>query len=310
MSDRDQYLGEILYHFWGGELSEERAFGIFESIIDNGLLLSRERSRSFPKGKLSKIWIIQNARVCFTDIPEDKLADHCTDYGKWAVGFARQTIIEWGGLPVFYLPNHFDTSTFKRHASYILLGLSQSVCILDKMRKLVNGGKVTLTEDGCDLSLPDAQGKLEQIRNSILHLVSFVKEMSHADNEDYAYLYEREWRIISGTRSGKLGNPFVPLNDEQKRRLVCEHPEWGEPLKAERPEVSNQPSDEPMINSFCFFNGIPGRDTVAQKIRSIIAPDEDMVRKVNVYIEAHQDRFRDGSPSIKPYDSLKCIDKP
>lgn len=121
--NKNQFLSETLFHFWWHE-PEELAFQTFTSIIERGLLLTRgiedviDRFRYLDKkGNPQSIEIVQNARVCFTDIPEHLSGDHSSQYGKCAVGFSRTTILEWGGCPVWYLPNHFASDTLQDQAS-------------------------------------------------------------------------------------------------------------------------------------------------------------------------------------------------
>jgi hypothetical protein len=93
------YISETLYHFLPD------SFGIFTSIVNNGLLCSVGN-----KGKLDRfavtlegegvrqfdIW--QHPRVCFTDIPREHLGAHVKRYGKFGLGFARETTRQSGIL--------------------------------------------------------------------------------------------------------------------------------------------------------------------------------------------------------------------
>ena len=92
------YISEILYHFLPDN------FGIFTSIVKNGLLCSVGN-----KGKLDRFAVIlqgegvkqfdiwQHPRVCFTDIPREHLVSHVKKYGKFGLGFSRETILDGVG---------------------------------------------------------------------------------------------------------------------------------------------------------------------------------------------------------------------
>src|SRR5260370_29438800 len=43
----------------------------------------------------------------------DMLSAHCQEYGMFGLGFSRETILAWGGNPVFYLPTHPTAGTLE-----------------------------------------------------------------------------------------------------------------------------------------------------------------------------------------------------
>jgi hypothetical protein len=108
-SQRDAYLGETLYHFIG-KGSDDDLLDVFDSIDRRGLLMTvGDKNGTLDRLSFDGVdntvvtyEIMQKARVCFTDIPRDKLYDHSGEYGKFGVGFSRKTIISWGGNPVFF----------------------------------------------------------------------------------------------------------------------------------------------------------------------------------------------------------------
>jgi hypothetical protein len=113
------FLGETLFHFLGtGE--DNSLFDVFDSIIRRGLLMTvgnkDGRLDRFPiqtdRG-VEILEVMQHARICFTDIPEEMLSSHCKHYGMFGLGFSRSTILAWGGNPVIYLPNHPTTGTLE-----------------------------------------------------------------------------------------------------------------------------------------------------------------------------------------------------
>jgi Putative abortive phage resistance protein AbiGi, antitoxin len=130
-SQRDAYLGEILYHFIGTG-SDDDLMDIFDLIVRRGLLMTVGDKNgtldrlSFDAADNTVVTyeIMQKARVCFTDIPRDKLYDHSGEYGKFGIGFSRKTIICWGGNPVFYVPNHIDSPVTSVMAGVIPLYLN------------------------------------------------------------------------------------------------------------------------------------------------------------------------------------------
>ena len=84
--------------------------------------------------------VMQHARVCFTDIAL-ALASHGQRYGKYGVGFRRETVIDWGGLPAWYLSNYWDNKSLKVVGSALvnsLHGAKDAVCQLQALAKEFN----------------------------------------------------------------------------------------------------------------------------------------------------------------------------
>lgn len=304
MSLTDKYINECLFHFWNHE-PEDRAFRIFESIVERGLLLSRGNRKLIDRfeykdksGKIGFVEAVQNARVCFTDIPEDKLSKHCAQYGKCAVGFSRETILSWGGCPAWYLPNYYRDRTLQDHAGAFVRGLGEAIKLIKLYPSLLKQTGIKLALNGVELSDRDASERLLFAEQSILRVSSFFKSMSKTvDDQDY--LYEREWRIVGGIQSDYYGNPFRRLSDVEKNELVSGVPEWGNPLESSDSNISSQFSKEPLIESFYFFNGIPKQETVSKKIEKIFVPTQQLLGKVREYVNRNVDSFKIGGPSIE-----------
>ena len=130
---------------------------------------------------------MQHPRVCFTDIPIELLAEHGQRYGKYGVGFRRETIIDWGGLPVWYLPNLFMALLSFRGIS------TPSLAAQGEQRRF---------------SFFNIRRDDPQVAHSIFMVLSFIKEMSPQSAEDHSYLFEREWRIVAGLTFAGQPSPF------------------------------------------------------------------------------------------------------
>jgi hypothetical protein len=94
----------ILFHCWRGD-DRVAARRILKSICKKGLLLTTNAatldSFAIDRGNgVIQMEVMQRPRVCLTDIPIALLAEHGQRYGKYGVGFRRETIINWGGLAV------------------------------------------------------------------------------------------------------------------------------------------------------------------------------------------------------------------
>jgi hypothetical protein len=93
---------------------------------------------------------------------------------------------------------------------------------------IANGIKLDVKyEQGGTLAAPELVKQLEGTVNALTMVLSFIKEMSPSDAEDHRYLYEREWRIVSGFLLKGYDAPCKPLNVELKE-VLCAHVRNGE----------------------------------------------------------------------------------
>lgn len=176
--------------------------------------------------------------------------------------------------------------------------MGDAIKFLSLLPQLLRQTNSNLTEKNTPMPWEDAESRIEFAKQSILRVGSFLKEMSGKEEDDQRYLYEREWRIVSGI-FGRLGNPFRKLTDEEKNELIAKRPHWAKPLKSSDPKITAQFSNEPMINSFWFFDGIPGREKISEKIEVILVPSESYKSKVEDYIRKNKNRFKANGPSIR-----------
>ncbi len=301
----EEYLGQRLFHFWRDD-PRDVALWVFTSIVERGLLLSRatkELIDSFPyrtrDGEVSHIEIVQNSRVCLTDIPMDKLAYPSERYGRCAVGFSREQILSWGGLPVWYLPNHYHLGTMTDAAAAFLYSIDDALKWIPLLPELLEQTGRSLTRNGQPTPVSRTREEAEAIKQSVLRMVSFLKEMSSKTEDDHQYLYEREWRIVRGALLPESGDPCRELTEAERQELLARRPEWGEPMEANDPRVTHQLTGKPLIDSFHFFNGLPGQKTVSQAIEVILAPDSQFADCVRKYVEEHPQRFREARPQVE-----------
>jgi hypothetical protein len=219
-STAEGYISTTLYHF----LPEN--FHIFESIVKRGLLCAVGN-----KGRLDRFKVIlegsdianfdiwQHPRVCFTDIPGDHLDVHAERYGRFALGFSRNTILNWGGGPIWYINNHVSPAFGGNALLYHIMTL-----VKHKGQKLFIAGKL--------IEGDEAANYINGAMTSLYQMLSFVKEMSSQDSDDQGYLNEREWRIVA-----TAGEGFRALTAEEKEELVKQNPTWGCPADTTDPDI-------------------------------------------------------------------------
>lgn len=114
--------------------------------------------------------------VCFTDIPHYLSKEHCGIYGNFGIAFKKSSLIHYGANPVLYL-----TDIKKDDASKVYTYICDA-----------NTGKIHLDPDVLD---------------SLKRIFGFVQDYQH---ENYAYYYEREWRILKNNLRDFSGDRVMP----------------------------------------------------------------------------------------------------
>jgi hypothetical protein len=301
------FLGETLFHFLGAG-GDERLLDVFDSIVRRGLLLTVGNK----EGKLDRfpvvmtddfcepLEVMQHARICFTDIPEKFLSTHCQEYGKFGIGFSRKTILEWGGNPVIYVPNHPAHDTLETSMPVVLYCLHRVSPLMDKLRYCLEHLDIpTEGDEGARLI-----EYIDQTEQSARRMWSFVKEMSSQETNDYQYLYEREWRIVDGAMKQGF-DPTRVLSDDEYRELASKCERWTKPLKMNE-RLSRKYPHTSMLQFFRFFDGLPGK-TVSQAIEVILVPSDALRGRVAAYIANHSDSFRPGGPAIRIFGKTEDL---
>jgi Putative abortive phage resistance protein AbiGi, antitoxin len=298
----------ILFHCWRHD-DIATARHILESVCKNGLLLTTNAATldnfAIDRGSgVVQMEVMQNARVCFTDIPIELLVDHGQRYGRYGVGFRRETVIDWGGLPAWYLPNYWGNESLKVAGPVLVNGLHaamDAVHHLQVLAKEFNTKGVPFSvsyQHGATVKADQLVRDMEQTAASISMVLSFIKEMSPQTAEDHSYLFEREWRIVFGFEL--VGRPpaFRSLTQDEKDCLCARRPIWRESRQSKDINITARYGAAPVIDSFQYFNGLSGKDTVAQLIDTILAPDESEARWVKKFVEERAGDFGHNIPNI------------
>jgi hypothetical protein len=298
----------VLFHCWrSGDTAAARY--ILESICEKGLLLTTNAatldSFAIDRGKgVQKMEVMQHPRVCFTDIPIELLADHGQRYGKYGVGFRRETVIDWGGLPAWYLPNYWGDGTLKVAGPVLVNGLHAAMDAAQHLQVLAaefkaKGVPFTVTyKHGSTIQADQLVTEMQQVAHSVFMVLSFIKEMSPQSAEDHSYLFEREWRLVAGFGFAGQPSAFRTLSQDEKDTLCARRPVWREKRQSEDINITARYGDTPVIDSFQYFNGLPGKETVARLIDTILVPDEAEAEWVRSFVARRANDFGDSVPKI------------
>ena len=248
--------------------------------------------------------VMQRARVCFTDIPIELLATHGQRYGKYGVGFRRESVIDWGGVPAWYLPNYWNDKSLKVAGPVLVNGLHaamDAVRHFQALAKEFKGKDVPFSvtyQQGGTMQADQLVREMEQTANSIFMVLSFIKEMSPRTAEDHSYLFEREWRIVSGLAFAGQPSAFRPLTQGEKDALCARRPPWREKRQSEDTNVTARYGAAPVVDSFEYFNGLSGKENVAQLIETILVPDQSEARWVRNFVKGRANHFGGKGPNI------------
>lgn len=148
--------------------------------------------------------VLESSPVCcLSDIPAPHLGYHASRYGKFALGFRRDAVINAGFNPVFYTLEH----TAIIRAIYEGLSSLESVdfhgiaAAADQIESAVDDASTEHEHLDLDVSneVADIEGEastaeslVEDARQSIADFVAFVKTF---DPSEFSTVYcEREWR--------------------------------------------------------------------------------------------------------------------
>ena len=212
-------------------------------------------------------------------------------------GFQRATVVGWGGMPVWYLPNHYKDGTKQHTGGQLVFNMANAATTLDSLADTLRAAGSNLQKtlpDGTviQMTTEDSVRELTSNAGALRIIGGFLKEMSQKSEDDHHYLYEREWRLVV---TPLKPDPFRVLTDPEKADLLAIQPDWGEP-----PPVpdSRRPHITRLIDDFRFFNGLVGGEPVSRLIDLIVVPDHKMAEKVSQYIAAELSRFRTDGPRI------------
>lgn len=304
-----EVVSSILLHCWRHE-DRASARRILESICHNGLLLTTNAETldtfSIDRGQgVMAMEVMQHPRVCFTDIPSDRLMAHGQRYGKYGVGFTRNTIIDWGGLPAWYVPNYWGDGTLKVAGPVLVNGLHAAMDAADHLRAFAQnfheqGKPVTIKyKSGPALTGERLLSQMEQVKNAIFMVLSFVKEMSPHGNEDHSYIFEREWRIVSGINLAGQPPAYRALSADEKSLLCSSRPAWSKPRQSVDLNISARyPNSSPVVDSFQYFNGLPRGRSVAESIDTILVPDDSEASWASAFVAQHSHIFGETLPRV------------
>lgn len=298
----------IIFHCWRSN-DVDAARRIFQSISRNGLLLTTNATTldtfGIDRGQgVVQMEVMQHPRICFTDVAPNLLGSHGERYGKYGVGFLRTTIINWGGLPAWYLPNYWSNESLKVVGPVLVNSLHAAMDGVRQFQALARD----LVAKGIPITVQYVHGtpvsgerlvtEMDNVANALFCVLSFIKEMSPPSAEDYSYLFEREWRLISGFGLAGRAPTSRPLTSEEKEILCSHNPAWRAPRQSQDINITARYGAGPVVDSFQYFNGIPGQGTVTELIDTVLVPNKKEAQWVASYVADNHSLFGRNMPRV------------
>ncbi len=155
-------------------LYQDRLFDILEC----GLWMTSPQERLEARaGGEALALSLQTHLTCFTEMRLSAARTHRLRYGAMGLVVNRKFVLERGGGPVLYVRNHDDD-----------LFVANLVQVIAWMK-----------------SLGDDVEQAPDIVDATFFLSSFVKGMSDAGTDNFAYIDEHEWRIVHTYSHGQNG---------------------------------------------------------------------------------------------------------
>lgn len=204
---------------------------------------------------------------------------------------------DWGGLPAWYLPNYWGVGTLKVAGPTLVNSLHAAMDAADHIRAIDQIVPVKVQyAHGPTIQGDQLRSEMEQVRNAISMVLSFIKEMSPSDIENHSYPLEREWRIVSGMNLTGQPSAYRQLTDAEKEKLCTTRPAWRKQRESSDVNISSRYGAAAIVDSFQFFNGLSDRATVAQCIATILVPDQSEAQWAQTFIINHANRFSKSAP--------------
>jgi hypothetical protein len=235
---------------------------ILKSILANGLLLVPEIV------EFGNMQILQR-RICFTELAEDQLPDHASEFGEFALEFEIDTLRELGGMPAIYLPSQTGGTRGLDGIGGILPAMyAQLQNFIREFKRLkhvdAEWGKF-LDDTTTRLGLQSVD-YLYWVPEVFLNLCMPTENLRYTG--ELGYYRQREWRLIHNfVHNGEM--PAKELSPEQKSELEKVNPFFAE-LVGLRDQARSKRS------MFClYFRGL-NNELVFSKVRRLHAPQSKL----------------------------------
>ena len=254
-------VSKILWHFTGGPTwnateqrqnkrrkPDEKAYESLKGIISDkqlrigqykevvNVIIPQRRSYDFKTKKFTTerdvpVKLTSAPVCCLADIPIIHLAYHAFRYGKFAIGFHRDAVVNHGFNPVFYtLPDTtIIRSVYEGFSQLKFADVNDIKFAVSDIENDVNN----LDSDELDISnslseieygSDDIERYIDEAKDSFEQILAFIKTF---DEDEFGSVYcEREWRSVESYRFDfdEIAMVVVPKNVGKRKyfqRLIA-----------------------------------------------------------------------------------------
>ena len=196
---KQRFTSEVLWHFAGRRKTDEEQYYSLLSILKNGLKVG-EKNEEFkfidPKNKkFVSLWGYPVS--CLADIPLKDLLIHAERYGKYAIGFHKESAIDHEFMPVLYV-NQFS-GFFRRFIE-----------LRNEIENYLKTADVEISNKFEELLL-----LLGSIAKSGNLKANPINDINWDDMQVNNFYYEREWRSLRDWDFRKNDVAIIILPDER-----------------------------------------------------------------------------------------------
>ncbi|MCH8999278.1 MAG: hypothetical protein IID48_13605 [Proteobacteria bacterium] len=233
------YVSREFYHFVGRNTLEkpDKSYDILLKVLDGGCVSHPPHTGDWGTVKitedLSKNLLTEELIVptvtCFCDIPLKSLGIHMKKYGKFAVGFKREYLLQYGVRPVIYVPYN-ELSWMVAHGGLNVLGEIEAKYKGFAKQVVPKAKKAKLKPNPLGSEPTDYSQAVKWFQSVFqLHILSFIKPFNsnlpeeHSDN----YYMEREWRKFGNLRFKPDNVEIVIVDDAYVNRFKKDQPKYA-----------------------------------------------------------------------------------
>lgn len=195
-------MKDRLYHFFPRKFeSAKKTLSISESILENGLYLSKEILKvdwkdRYAIGGLQRDLTAEQMRFCLTAITnEAELNTHACRFGCIGLEFDLELIVKMGGFPIFYVPT--PKSEHADIEEYTGISLLYRLADFQEILEYIVEKNIILTDD---IDIKNVLGAIKFLAN----ICYPTQRKPNSSAGEVSYYSQREWRIIKDLTSEKV----------------------------------------------------------------------------------------------------------
>jgi hypothetical protein len=196
---KQRFTSEVLWHFVGRNKTENERYQILLSILSTGLKISKDNAEfKFLDLKTKQMVTLWGYPVsCLADIPLKDLHIHAERYGRYAIGFHKESVINNNFNPVLYANQY--SSVFH-----------QFIELRNQIEAFLNTNSTEISKKFQEfLLLLGSVAKAGDLKASPVNDINWDQQQLNN------FYYEREWRSVYNWNFDKKDVAIIIIPDEK-----------------------------------------------------------------------------------------------